>query len=293
MQTVDIAERIKAIPLWQSDIDITPLEGGITNVNYLVSHAAGKHVVRVGDDIPHHHVMRFNELAASYAAYDAGLSPAVRYSGDGMTVLDYIDSITLTPELIRSPEYFEPIAELVARCHRDLGKYLKGPALSFWVFHVIRDYAHTLRAGHSNHVALLPELLALNDKLEQSAGPFELNFCHNDLLAGNFLDDGDRLWLIDWDYAGFNSPLFDLGGLASNNELSEKQEHRLLEIYYDSQPSAQRLKQYYAMKCASLLRETMWSMVSEVYSTIDFDYAAYSAENLLRFKSAIANFNQM
>ncbi|MEE9334242.1 MAG: hypothetical protein V3U65_09145 [Granulosicoccaceae bacterium] len=144
MQTDDIAERIKAIPLWQSDIDIASLEGGITNVNYLVSHNKGKHVVRVGDDIPHRHVMRINELAASYAASDAGLSPAVRYAGDGITVLDYVDSTTLTLELIRSPEYFEPVVELVGRCHRDLGKHLKGPALSFWVFHVVRDYAHSL-----------------------------------------------------------------------------------------------------------------------------------------------------
>ncbi|MEE9334243.1 MAG: phosphotransferase [Granulosicoccaceae bacterium] len=138
----------------------------------------------------------------------------------------------------------------------------------------------------------MPKLLAVNDKLEKDAGPFEINFCHNDFLAGNFLDDGTRLWLIDWDYAGFNSPLFDLGGLASNNELSEQQEHRLLEIYFDKQPSAQRLKQFYAMKCASLLRETMWSMVSEVYSTINFDYAAYSVEYLSRFESAITHFKQ-
>ena len=124
MQTTDIAERIKAIPLWKSDIEIAPLEGGITNVNYLVSHSNGKHVVRVGDDTPHHHVMRFNELAASRATSDAGLSPAVRYSGDGMLVLDYVNSTTLSPALIREPQYFEPVIELVGRCHRDLGKHL-------------------------------------------------------------------------------------------------------------------------------------------------------------------------
>ena len=115
---------------------------------------------------------------------------------------------------------------------------------------------------------------------------------HNDLLAQNFIDDGHRLRLIDWDYAGFNSPLFDLANLASNNEFPEGQERTLLEAYF-GQPADQDLwRRYHAMKCASLLRETMWSMVSEIHSTLDFDYVTYTEDNLVRFEQTFLEFRQ-
>ena len=109
-------------------------------------------------------------------------------------------------------------------------------------------------------------------------------------MSGNFLDDGQRLWLIDFDYAGFNSPLFDLGGLASNNGLDAEQEDWLLESYFEASVSDELRHRYCAMKCASLLRETMWSMVSEITSRIDFDYAAYTRENLSGYRAALEEF---
>ena len=113
-------------------------------------------------------------------------------------------------------------------------------------------------------------------------------FGHNDLLPANFIDDGKRLWLIDWDYAGFNSPLFDLGNLCSNNEVAPEDEDWLLEAYFERPLDADLRRRYRAMKCASLLRETLWSMVSEIHSTLDFDYAAYTSDYLARFERAFA-----
>ena len=99
-----------------------------------------------------------------------------------------------------------------------------------------------------------------------------------------------RLWLIDWDYAGFNSPLFDLAGLATNSDLDEDMERRALRLYFDAPVTAQRWRRYSAMRCASLLRESMWSMVSEAHSALDVDFAAYTADNLARFEAAWARF---
>ena len=97
------------------------------------------------------------------------------------------------------------------------------------------------------------------------------------------------MWLVDWEYAGFNSPLFDLGGLASNSELSPEQAERVLSLYFDKPVDDQLRRRASAMTAASLLRETMWSMVSEIYSTVDFDYAAYTAENLRRFEGRLCD----
>jgi thiamine kinase-like enzyme len=127
-------------------------------------------------------------------------------------------------------------------------------------------------------------------RLESAVGPIELVYGHNDLLAANFIDDGSRLWLIDWDYAGFNSPLFDLANLASNNGLTEAQERQLLADYFGVPTERSRWISYLAMKTASLLRESMWSMVSEVHSTIDFDFIAYTEENLKRYETALERF---
>ncbi len=290
MSQSDLMTRIHALPIWQGEIEATPLTGGITNVNYKVTDTSGSYVVRVGDDIPLHQVMRFNEMAATKAAHAAGLSPAVVHASGDLTVLEFIASRTLTEEDVCHPDMLPRVLDLVKRCHIEVPKYLRGPSLVFWVFHVIRDYAATLTERGSTHAAVIPELVQTGNGLETEAGPYDMVFGHNDLLCGNFLDDGTRLWLIDFDYAGFNSPLFDLGGLASNNGLSPDQEDWMLEAYFQTPVTDDLRHRYTAMKCASLLRETMWSMVSEITSDIDFDYAAYTAENLARFRAALTDF---
>ena len=284
-------ERAAALPIWKGPVQPQPLSGGITNVNFVVEDSGQKYVVRVGADIPEHQVMRFNELAASRAAAAAGISPAVVYAASGVLVLEFVEGNTLEPEDLRSRTMLARVLPVLRACHREVPKHLRGPVLSFWVFHVLRDYAHTLRAGNSRMINQLSELLMAAETLEQAVGNIELVFGHNDLLAANFIDDGEKIWLIDWDYAGFNSPLFDLGGLASNNELTADDEQWLLETYYQRPLDDQLQRRYQAMKCASLLREAMWSMVSEIHSELDFDYQAYTAENLQRFQMAWQAFN--
>lgn len=285
-------DRAAGLPIWTGPVEPVPLGGGITNVNFVVDDGGRKYVVRVGDDIPVHQVMRFNELAASRAAEAAGISPPVRHSEPGVLVIDFIDGKTLGEEDIRAPGMLERILPVVKRCHRNVPAHLRGPVLMFWVFHVIRDYGWTLEEGNSTYRDKLPGLRETARILEEAVGAIDLVFGHNDLLAANFIDDGERIWLIDWDYGGFNSPLFDLGGLASNNGLDAKQEDWLLENYFERPVDDALRRAYTAMKCASLLRETMWSMVSEIHSDLDFDYSAYTAENLARFEAAFGEFKR-
>jgi thiamine kinase-like enzyme len=289
----DSASRVAALAIWLGRVDPQPLAGGITNQNFTVEDRGRRYVVRVGDDILVHGVVRANEQAASRAAHLAGLSPGVVHAEPGILVLDFVDGRTLKPEDIRNPANLERLIDMVRRCHRDIPQYLRGPAAMFWVFHVVRDYGHTLREGNSRHVPLLSDLLARAGRLETAVGPIDVVFGHNDLLAANFIDDGKRLWLVDWEYAGFNSPLFDLGGLASNSELAPEQAEQALAFYFDKPVDDQLRRRAAAMTAASLLRETMWSMVSEIHSAVDFDYAAYTAENLRRFEAAYAAFVAM
>jgi thiamine kinase-like enzyme len=285
--------RVAALAIWFGRVDPLPLAGGITNQNFTVEDRGRRYVVRVGSDILVHGVVRANELAASRAAYLAGLSPRVVHAEPGILVLDFIEGRTFTPEDVRNTANLERLVNMMRRCHRDIPQFLRGPAAMFWVFHVVRDYAHTLREANSRHAPLLPDLLARAVRLEAAVGPIEVVFGHNDLLAANFIDDGHRLWLVDWEYAGFNSPLFDLGGLASNSELSPELADQALSLYFAKPVDDQLRRRASAMTAASLLRETLWSMVSEVHSTVDFNYAAYTAENLRRFEAAYASYLTM
>ena len=121
--------------------------------------------------------------------------------------------------------------------------------------------------------------------------PLPVVFGHNDLLPANFLDDGKKLWLIDFEYAGFNTAMFDLAGAASNAGMTGEESDELLAAYFGREPDEQIRRSHAAMQCASLLREAMWSMVSELHlSAPGADYVAYTAENLARLEAALETY---
>ena len=283
-------ERAARLDIWSGPVDPQPVTGGITNTNFLVEDGGRRCFVRVGEDIPVHGVMRFNELAASRAAAELGISPPVVHAEPGVLVLEFIEGRTLGEADVRDPATLRRIVPLLRRCHRDMARTVAAPALVFWVFHICRHYARVLADGGSRHAALLPVLMARADALEAATGAIEMGFGHNDLLPANFIDDGDRLWLIDWDYAGFNTPLFDLGGLSSNSAFDDARDDDLLGLYFDAAPDDGLRHSFAAMKTASLLRETLWSMVSELRSEVDFDFGAYTADNLDRLERAWSAF---
>jgi len=280
------AARAARLDIWTGPVDPQPVTGGITNTNFLVEDGGRRCFVRVGEDIPVHGVMRFNELAASRAAAELGISPPVLHAEPGVLVLDFVEGRTLAEADIRAPAMLRRIVPLLKRCHRDMARTVAAPALVFWVFHICRHYARVLSDGGSHHLERLHELMERCDVLEAAVGEIEMGFGHNDLLPANFIDDGERLWLIDWDYAGFNSPFFDLGGLSSNSQFDADRDDELLGLYFDRAPDTDLRRQLAAMKTASLLRETLWSMVSELNSSVDFDFAAYTDDNLARLERA-------
>ncbi len=282
----ETVNRIRALPCWSGEVQMSPLGGGMTNRNVLVTDPRDQRfVVRIGRDIPEHGVLRFNELAAARAAHAAGVAPEVVFAGEGLLVSRFIDGRTLAPEDVRDPRHLEPIADLIRRCHHSIPAHLQqGPAILFWVFHVIRHYLRLLRERASNPFDVeLDALAAKNEHLQQALGPVTIVFGHNDLLAANLIDDGSRLWLIDWDYAGFNTPLFDLANLASNNGLTPDLEDVLLQCYFGGPVDAHTRRGFAALKCASLLRESLWGAVSRFTSSISFDYTGYAREHLARF----------
>ena len=281
-------QRIARLGCWHGDPEITPLAGGMTNRNFKVRDRAGTHVVRLGEDLPHHGVLRWHELAVSRAAHAAGLSPAIRFSEPGVLVMDFIDSQPLSPERIRDPQLQPRLAKLLHRCHREIPRHLHGPVLTFWPFQIVRSYLQHLKSHGSRWSGRLDAFHGLNERLESRFTGTGLVLGHNDLLAGNVLDDGSRLWLIDWDYAGFSTPLFDLANLATNNDLPLAAEAELLGEYLGITPQDRGAQAgYRCMRVISLLREALWGMVSQTHPSVEFDYGTYTETALARLDAEL------
>ncbi len=284
-------DQVRALPCWKGPISVQPLTGGITNTNFTVTCRDRDFVVRLGADIPEHNIVRTFELAAAKAAHAVGIGPAIVFWQPGALVMHKIDGMALNPQQVREPDRLARILQVMKTCHDAIPDHFRGPAPMFWAFQVLRDYRARLREMNSPWCEQLQRLCACAAELEATVGSIDLVFGHNDLLAANLIDDGSRIWLIDWEYAGFNSALFDLSGLASNNEFDSDLEEEMLASYFAVSPDEVLRRRYSAMKCASLLRETLWSMVSELCSDIDFDYAEYTRENLARFDRAWLTFS--
>lgn len=286
-----IPAALRALP-WQGDITAEPLLGGLSNESWKVTDARGPHVVRFGRDFPFHHVDRAREVMTARAAHAAGFGPAVEYAAPGVIVVEYLNARTWGAADLRANP--ERVGDLLRRFHHQMPAHVSGAAFLFWPFHVIRDYAGTLRAGDSPFTPDLPALLDLSAELETAQIPLPLIFGHHDLLPANFLDDGTRLWLIDYEYAGFGTALFDLAGAASNAGMTPDETDRLLTAYFGTLPDAPLRRAFDAMQCASLLREAMWAMVSDLHlSAPGADYATYARENLDRLAAALTQFHSL
>ena len=272
---------IRSLPFWKNEIKIKAIKGGLTNQNFLVQENSKKFFVRLGDDMPEHNVSRSKELIASNAAAEIGLSPAVIYNTKGVLILEYIEGAMLSTDSI--VDKLESIISLIKKIHSEMSKKLYGHSVNFGAFDAIKRYAKLLKNHKSSYTQLLPSLLFQVDKLEINTSPYDIVFCHNDLIFTNFLDDEDRLWIVDWEYSGFNNPLFDLGDFASHCNFSENKEIFLLENYFEKKINEKLLLEFNSFKCAAILREAMWSMVAELTSKIDFNFLIYTQEKLAKF----------
>jgi thiamine kinase-like enzyme len=204
-----------------------------------------------GEDYPFHHVGRAHEAMVARAAHQAGFAPELIHSEPGMMVSQFLNARTFDGKMVQ--DNLVRVAELVKNFHQTMQNHVSGYARLFWVFHLPLVYGH------------------------------------NDLLPANFLEADGRLWLIDFEYAGFSTAMFDLAGLSSNAGFTDEQSAQLLETYFGEIPKAPTLKAFDAMQCASLLREAMWSMVSELYlSAPGVDYQVYTAGQLEAFAGKLS-----
>ncbi len=278
-------QRIRSLGFWPGPITlIEPLSGGITNHNYLVRAGDDAFVARLCVALELLGIDRRNEIICQREANALGVAPAVVHHEDGVLVSEHLAARTLKPADLRDPTLIPRLARVLHRLHDGWDRLL-GEVLYFSVFQTVRTYTVTARTLGARLPDDIDDLLEDARGLSRQIAPFVPVLCHNDLLPANILDDGRRVWLIDWEYAGVGHPLFDLAGVSANGQFDEPLDVALLAAYRGtSTADPQDLRELRILKTISLLREALWSVIQTVASDIDFDYQGYADTNFLAYR---------
>ncbi|MBW7950400.1 MAG: phosphotransferase [Pseudorhodoplanes sp.] len=285
---VDDQDVLRALPCWPGPIEIESVAGGMSNRNYRVRSGGSSYFARIALCNPAILADRDAELAMNRAAAAIGLAPAVVHASAGVLVTRFLEDVRpLDQESLHDDAVRNRVVGLVRRFHMTLGSAIKGPPPQFDPFAAIRRYFAVLRASKGRFLDRIDAWQAIAEAIAFRLPPVAPVAAHNDLLPANFLDDGDRLWLVDWEYGGVATPYFDLAGLAGNAALDDAQTNDALERYFGAAEAHHR-RALADMRLVMLLREFAWSLVAERHSPIPFDYESYSDRFIERFERAHA-----
>jgi thiamine kinase-like enzyme len=262
------------------------LGGGITNHNAKVLlEGEPPLVLRVaGDDTDLLGIDREVEHEATVAAAALGVGPEVLafVLPEGWLVTRFIDGNAVPPERMREPAALRRVADALRAIHA-------GHAVSgrFDSFRVVEEYLATATGRGAVEPPEYSWAHALAQRIERARAGADACFCHNDLLNANLIDDGTRIRIVDWEYAGMGDRFFDLANFAINHELDERARRELLHAYFATVRAADS-RALELMRFMSDFREAMWGVVQAAVSSLDFDFPGYAAEHFTRLRRTAA-----
>ena len=287
MTIPSIEQVIAAIPDWAGHaVTAERIQAGLTNTNWRVEVDGTPYFVRIpGADTELLAVDRGNEIHNTIAAAEAGVAPRVVQTVPEWDVfaLEWLDARTMSNETLRVAGMPSRIATTLRRLHA-------GPRFrdDFDMFRVAERYLAlvderdmAIPAGYREHLVQIPRIeaaLAVDPPLTVP--------CHNDLLADNYLDDGARLWLVDWEYSGNNDPTFELGNTAQELGYDDAQVEELCAAYF-GEASPARLARMRLQMIMSDVGWTLWAAIQARISTIDYDFTGWAEERWARAAAAL------
>jgi thiamine kinase-like enzyme len=275
MQNSRLYELVAQIPVLANATCITALEGGLTNMNYRVNTSTGSYVLRVSEKKSAVlGINRQNERVNTDLAHRAGVGAALIDSlpAKNVLIISWIDAKTLhAPDIHSQPELLQRIAASLRMLH-------SGPAFS-GEFHfptVRKNYLKTVLDNNyflpDIYMDIEPLILELENIIASTAEP--LVPCNNDLLAENFLDDGEKIWIIDYEYSGQNEASFEIGNLAGEISLSDEELTILCDAYWQEHVLS-KITRAMAWSMIARFGWVLWASIQEAVSTIDFDFRTW------------------
>jgi thiamine kinase-like enzyme len=270
--TLSIQEVIQQIPAWRAhQVTVEPLGGGLTNTNYRVEVDGAPCVVRIpGASTELLAVDRKNEHYNTVAAAQAGVGPRVLHylPQASVMVLEFIPGPTMSSAALRSPGMPGRIAQSLRQLHA-------GPRFltEFNMFRLVEFY---LRMAEEHQVQVpsgYPEERPTVERIERAVRVHALPSvpCHNDLLAENYIDDGQRLRLIDFEYSGNNDPCFELGNTCQELEYDSDQFTELCRAYF-GEVQRRQLARMHLYALMSDVGWSLWGAIQAKVSKLDCDF---------------------
>ena len=280
----EIFDQVPSIAVCRSDV--IELPGGLTNRNFKITMANATYVARVasaGSELLA--IDRDREYRNSARAAAAGVgAPVIEYAPEvGVLVIGYVEGRTLANADVAEPANLSRIASACKALHG--AERFDG---DFDMFEIQRRY----RDVAADRGIKIPDGY---DELKDAFGAAEQALasraggtvpCNNDLLAANFIDDGRRIWLIDYEYSGNNDPCFELGNIWAECHLSDKALEALIAGYYGV-PLRNKVARAMLLGLAGKYGWTLWGAIQAAVSPIDFDFWSWGME---RFDGAVAGF---
>jgi len=273
-----IEQVVAAIPEWLGrQVDVAEIPGGLTNRNYRLSVDGVPMFVRIpGQGTELLAVDRANELHNTRAAAEAGVGARVLHhlpEWDVM-VLEWLPGRTMSNAAFAEPGMPARIAAALRRLHagprfRDDFDMFR---LTEFYLRVVDEHAVPIPAGYRDRIPLLPRIEAA-----LAVGPLPTVPCHNDLLAENYLDDGERLWIVDYEYSGNDDPTFELGNTCQELGFDRARTIELCTAYFGRATPALLARMHLQM-IMSDMGWTLWAAIQARISTIDYDFWGWAEE---------------
>jgi thiamine kinase-like enzyme len=284
--TIDELLEQFAPPELASGYLVSFLAGGACNENYLIE-VDGRRtfVLRLAElEVERFGFDRQKGADAHRSAATAGVAPelvAIRLP-EGHSLVRYVDGPILDPQRIREPGMLARVGATLRRLHA--GPRIEG---TWSVFDDVRSYTRIARAESlrvpEDFELMLAGVARVESVFEEAAAPDAM--CHNDLQLQNFIVEGDRLQMLDFEFAGRGNPYFDLGNVAVNAELSEAELPGLVEAYFGGADERDNAR-VWLMAFMAACREALWAVIAEPVLGIDWDYQAWAADYFRRCRDA-------
>jgi thiamine kinase-like enzyme len=274
----------------KTDLGVTRL-GGLTNLVYLIEDHGTQYVLRIPGEGTEEYIDRDVELVNARVAADAGVSAEILYAdpGDGLLLMDHLgDAVTMTPDLFNSRAGSPSRAANAFKKLHSCGQEFQS---RFELFSMIDEYLGILTKlgaelpdGYHDIVEAAAPIRAAID-----ANPLPLVPSHCDPLCENFLDTGETMWIVDWEYSGMNDPYWDLGDLSVEAGFSPAQDMEMMMTYCGGTVTDADMGRMVIYKAMCDLLWTLWGLIQHANDNPAEDFWAYAVGRFERCKQLMAS----